>query len=60
MKDALGIEILNDKKYSSSKSIPKGIAIDRKCMYLHCESISLRYKGVKQVVGNCHGNQYVV
>lgn len=52
MKDALGIEILNDKKYNTSKSIPKGISIDRKYMYLHCKSISLRYNGIKQVVRN--------
>ena len=38
MKDALGIEILNDKKYNTTKSIPKGISIDRKYMYLHCKN----------------------
>ena len=41
MKDVLGVEILNDKKYGRKKS--KLAGCDNKTMFLHCQRIVLRY-----------------
>lgn len=52
LKDALGIEILNDGKYGNrrlSRSVE--MPIDRKVLYLHCWKMKLRVNGVERTVG---------
>ena len=52
LKDALGIEILNDGKYGNrrlSRSVE--MPVDRKALYLHCWKMKLRVNGVEKTVG---------
>ena len=46
LKDALGIDIVNDKKYGKKPNAGKAPSfLDKKQMYLHCKSIQLCLDG---------------
>lgn len=42
LKDALGVEILNDRKYGHAY---KGAGANKNALYLHCKTMKLRYNG---------------